>query len=77
MPWHFPARSIQRQLFSIAGAALSMILLCLTSFGFYCWSNQSLAPWKFNRDSTNVIDSKLIWNITEQKTRGDMIGLFR
>lgn len=77
MPWHFPHRSLQRQLFLIMGSALSMLLLSLTSFGFYCWSNRSLESWKFNRDSTNVINSKLIWNITEHQTRGDRVGLFR
>ncbi|CAD5231339.1 unnamed protein product [Bursaphelenchus xylophilus] len=41
VPWHFREKSVQRQIFSIVGAALSTTLVAVTTLGMLCWFNRN------------------------------------
>ncbi|CAD5223882.1 unnamed protein product [Bursaphelenchus okinawaensis] len=41
VPWHFREKSVQRQIFSIVGAALSTALVAVTTLGIFCWLSGS------------------------------------
>lgn len=51
------------------------MLLSVTTFGFYCWTNRNngVVEWHFDKDASSAAMSISFWNVSQQTFNQDRL----